>query len=103
MMNQWQEVAVRVEEKCLIRVARPGRERGGGTGRKRRLGRTIKYHINWDSLDMQPHDLGHLYDDITVEEIKSAIMSAPSQKAPGPTVTLVVSLRQHGISSITIW
>lgn len=35
-------------------------------------------------MDIQRHDLGALDNDITLDEIREAVMKAPSEKAPGP-------------------
>jgi hypothetical protein len=40
--------------------------------------------INWAGLGYQPHDISELEADFTDDEIKHAIFSMPSVKAPGP-------------------
>lgn len=39
--------------------------------------------LNWEVLQVQPHDLSSLNIDITVEEIRKVVMSAPPEKALG--------------------
>lgn len=39
--------------------------------------------INWASIPIADHDLSHLGDPITEEEVKVAILALPSDKAPG--------------------
>lgn len=40
--------------------------------------------VNWDLLELQPHDLQHLDNQLSEEEIKRAVFEGPNEKAPGP-------------------
>lgn len=45
---------------------------------------TQEVTVNWDLLHIQQHDLQQLEEDVSVDEIKQAVMHSPSEKAPGP-------------------
>lgn len=40
--------------------------------------------LNWDEIGLQRHDLIHLYEDFTVEEVYGVIKDIAVEKAPGP-------------------
>uniref|UniRef100_A0A0A9DTW6 Reverse transcriptase domain-containing protein n=1 Tax=Arundo donax TaxID=35708 RepID=A0A0A9DTW6_ARUDO len=40
--------------------------------------------LNWNFLDIQRHELSHLDEDLSEQEVQRAIQELPSEKAPGP-------------------
>lgn len=40
--------------------------------------------LDWDRIGMQRHNLQHLEENFTEEEVKAGIMSLPGERAPGP-------------------
>jgi hypothetical protein len=50
------------------------------------FGRPLQRNItlNWQAMGFQRHDLGHLEDEFTLEEVHSVIKDIASEKAPGP-------------------
>ena len=46
--------------------------------------KTRQETINWDRVNLTKHDLTHLEEPFTEQEVKDAIMELDSEKAPGP-------------------
>jgi hypothetical protein len=43
-----------------------------------------QHTLNWDTIQVQRHDLTELDREVTEQEIHVAVMHSPSEKAPGP-------------------
>jgi hypothetical protein len=44
----------------------------------------LHHTVNWETLQLQRHDLSDLDREVTEQEIHAAVMQTPSEKAPGP-------------------